>query len=123
VGQAVLSGTEKALKKRGLEVVAKGSFQRGTTAVKTGLAAVMPGSVAEAAATSSQMTNVILVDTVDDIPPGTPAGTLIVAAARPLGAADRRRAAARCRLGAGARSSAYGAGSTPARVTAGDAAY
>lgn len=43
-GQAVLSGTEKALKKRGLEVVAKGSFQRGTTAVKTGLAAVMAGT-------------------------------------------------------------------------------
>lgn len=40
-GQAVLSGTEKALKKRGMEVVAKGSFQRGTVAVKTGLAAVM----------------------------------------------------------------------------------
>ncbi len=40
-GLAVLSGTEKALKKRGLEVVAKGTFQRNTTAVKTGLAAVM----------------------------------------------------------------------------------
>lgn len=39
-GQAVLSGTEKALKKRGMDVVAKGSFQRNTTAVKSGLAAV-----------------------------------------------------------------------------------
>ncbi|MDR3415649.1 MAG: ABC transporter substrate-binding protein [Nevskia sp.] len=43
-GQAVLSGTEAALKKRGMEVVAKGTFQRGTTAVKTGLAAVMAGN-------------------------------------------------------------------------------
>ncbi len=40
-GLAVLSGTEKALKKRGMEVVAKGTFQRNTIAVKTGLAAVM----------------------------------------------------------------------------------
>ncbi len=40
-GQAVLSGTEKALKKRGLDVVAKGTFQRNTLAVKTGLASVM----------------------------------------------------------------------------------
>ncbi len=43
-GQAVLSGTEKALKKRGMDVAAKGSFQRNTTAVKTGLAAVMAAS-------------------------------------------------------------------------------
>ncbi|MBI5444255.1 MAG: ABC transporter substrate-binding protein [Deltaproteobacteria bacterium] len=40
-GLAVLSGTEKALKKRGMEVVAKGTFQRNTTAVKTGLASVL----------------------------------------------------------------------------------
>jgi len=40
-GLAVLSGTEKALKKRGMEVVAKGTFQRNTVAVKTGLSAVM----------------------------------------------------------------------------------
>jgi len=40
-GMAVLSGTEKALKKRGLEVAAKGTFQRNTTAVKAGLVAVM----------------------------------------------------------------------------------
>ncbi len=33
----MLSGTEKALKKRGMEVAAKGTFQRNTTAVKTGL--------------------------------------------------------------------------------------
>lgn len=40
-GMAVLSGTEKALKKRGLEIAAKGTFQRNTTAIKSGLAAVM----------------------------------------------------------------------------------
>jgi branched-chain amino acid transport system substrate-binding protein len=40
-GQAVLSGTEKALKKRGMEVAAKGTFQRNTVAVQSGLASVM----------------------------------------------------------------------------------
>lgn len=40
-GQAGLSGTEKALKKRGLKIAATGNFQRNTEAVKTGLAAVM----------------------------------------------------------------------------------
>ncbi|MBZ0155668.1 MAG: ABC transporter substrate-binding protein [Alphaproteobacteria bacterium] len=39
-GTAVLSGTGKALKKRGLEVAAKGTFQRNTVAVESGLAAV-----------------------------------------------------------------------------------
>jgi ABC-type branched-subunit amino acid transport system substrate-binding protein len=39
-GQAVLASTEKALKKRGMEVVAKGSFQRNTTAIRAGLASV-----------------------------------------------------------------------------------
>ncbi len=40
-GQAVLSGTEKALKKRSLQVAAKGTFQRNTVAIKTGLAAML----------------------------------------------------------------------------------
>ncbi|HSW06029.1 ABC transporter substrate-binding protein [Aquabacterium sp.] len=40
-GTAVLSGTEKALKKRGLAVAAKGTFQRNTLAIKTGLAAML----------------------------------------------------------------------------------
>ena len=40
-GHAVLDGTVRALKRRGLELVAKGSFQRGTTAVKAGLAALI----------------------------------------------------------------------------------
>jgi len=40
-GLAVLSGTEKALKKRGMTIAATGKFQRNTTAVKAGLAAVM----------------------------------------------------------------------------------
>ena len=40
-GQAVLSGTEKALKKRNLAVAAKGTFQRNTLAIKTGLAAML----------------------------------------------------------------------------------
>ncbi|HUN69877.1 MAG TPA: ABC transporter substrate-binding protein [Burkholderiales bacterium] len=40
-GLAVLSGTEKALKKRGMEVAAKGTFPRNTTAIKTGLAAMV----------------------------------------------------------------------------------
>lgn len=43
-GQAGLSGTEKALKKRGLALAGKGSFERNTVAVKTGLAAVMAGN-------------------------------------------------------------------------------
>lgn len=41
-GQAVLSGTEKALKKRGLSLVSKGTFQRNTMAVQSGLAAIVP---------------------------------------------------------------------------------
>ncbi len=40
-GLAVLSGTEKALKKRNMNVVAKGTFQRNTIAIKTGLAAML----------------------------------------------------------------------------------
>ena len=40
-GLAVLSGTEKALKKRSMQVVAKGTFQRNTVAIKTGLAAML----------------------------------------------------------------------------------
>lgn len=40
-GQAGLSGTEKALKKRGLKLAGTGNFARNTEAVKTGLAAVM----------------------------------------------------------------------------------
>ena len=40
-GTAVLSGTEKALKKRNMVVAAKGTFQRNTLAVKTGLAAML----------------------------------------------------------------------------------
>jgi ABC-type branched-subunit amino acid transport system substrate-binding protein len=40
-GTAVLSGTEKALKKRGMAVAAKGTFPRNTIAIKTGLAAMV----------------------------------------------------------------------------------
>lgn len=40
-GTAVLSGTEKALKKRGMAVAAKGTFARNTLAIKTGLAAML----------------------------------------------------------------------------------
>ena len=40
-GLAVLSGTEKALKKSGLKVAAVGKFQRNTTAIASGLAAMM----------------------------------------------------------------------------------
>jgi branched-chain amino acid transport system substrate-binding protein len=40
-GAAVLSGTEKALKKRSMVISAKGSFQRNTLAIKTGLAAML----------------------------------------------------------------------------------
>jgi len=39
-GLAVLSGTEKALKKRGMEIAGKGSFQRNTVAVNEGFTAV-----------------------------------------------------------------------------------
>jgi ABC-type branched-subunit amino acid transport system substrate-binding protein len=37
----VLSGTEKALKKRGMTVAVKGTFARNTLAIKTGLAALI----------------------------------------------------------------------------------
>ncbi len=40
-GLAVLSGTEKALKKRSMQTAAKGTFQRNTVAIKTGLAAML----------------------------------------------------------------------------------
>lgn len=40
-GAAVLSGTEAALTRRNMKVVAKGTFQRNTTAIKTGLAAML----------------------------------------------------------------------------------
>jgi len=40
-GLAVLMGTEKALKRRGLEVVGKGSFPRNSLAVETGLNAII----------------------------------------------------------------------------------
>jgi branched-chain amino acid transport system substrate-binding protein len=40
-GQAVLSGTEKALKKRNTQIAARGTFQRNTLAIRTGLAAML----------------------------------------------------------------------------------
>lgn len=40
-GLAVLSGTEKALKKRNMAVAAKGTFQRNTMAIKGGLATML----------------------------------------------------------------------------------
>ena len=40
-GQAVLSGTEKALKKRSMQTAAKGTFQRNTVAIKSGLAVML----------------------------------------------------------------------------------
>ncbi|KVE04887.1 ABC transporter substrate-binding protein [Burkholderia anthina] len=40
-GLAVLAGTQLALRRHGLDVVATGTFRRGTTAVDTGLAAVL----------------------------------------------------------------------------------
>ena len=40
-GQAVLSGTDKALKKRNMNILAKSTFQRNTLAVKAGLATLM----------------------------------------------------------------------------------
>ena len=43
-GLAGLSGTEAALKKRSLELVAKGTFERGTVAVKKGLTEIMAGT-------------------------------------------------------------------------------
>jgi branched-chain amino acid transport system substrate-binding protein len=42
-GQSGLSGVEKALTKRKMTLAAKGSFERNTLAVKTGLAAVIAG--------------------------------------------------------------------------------
>lgn len=43
-GLAVLSGTEKALKKRGMEIVGKGAFQRNTVAVSEGFTSVKDSS-------------------------------------------------------------------------------
>jgi branched-chain amino acid transport system substrate-binding protein len=43
-GLAGLAGTEAALKKRSLELVAKGTFERGTVAVKKGLTEIMAGT-------------------------------------------------------------------------------
>jgi branched-chain amino acid transport system substrate-binding protein len=40
-GLAVLAGTERALKRRRMDVIAKAAFQRGTTAVKAGLGALI----------------------------------------------------------------------------------
>ena len=40
-GQAVLSGTDKALKRRSMAIAARGTFARNTLAVKTGLAAML----------------------------------------------------------------------------------
>lgn len=40
-GLAVLSGTEKALKRRNMQVAAKGTFQRNTLAIKGGMAAML----------------------------------------------------------------------------------
>jgi branched-chain amino acid transport system substrate-binding protein len=40
-GQAVLSGTDKALKKRSMPIVAKSTFQRNTLAIKGGLATML----------------------------------------------------------------------------------
>lgn len=40
-GLAVLSGTEKALKKRNAQIAARGTFQRNTVAIRTGLAAML----------------------------------------------------------------------------------
>ncbi|RKT99590.1 amino acid ABC transporter substrate-binding protein [Burkholderia sp. Nafp2/4-1b] len=42
-GLAVLAGTRLALRRHGLDVVATGTFRRGTTAIATGLAAVLDG--------------------------------------------------------------------------------
>lgn len=43
-GQAGLAGTEKALGKRSLPLAAKGTFERNTVAVRSGLAAVQAGT-------------------------------------------------------------------------------
>lgn len=43
-GLAGLNGAEKALKRRGMDVIAKSSFQRGTVAVNAGLATIMPSN-------------------------------------------------------------------------------
>jgi ABC-type branched-subunit amino acid transport system substrate-binding protein len=43
-GLAGLSGTEKALKKRGMALAAKGTFERNTVAVKKGLADILAAS-------------------------------------------------------------------------------
>ncbi|SFB95760.1 amino acid/amide ABC transporter substrate-binding protein, HAAT family [Collimonas sp. OK412] len=40
-GLSVLAGTETALKRRGIEIVAKATFQRGTTAIQAGLATLI----------------------------------------------------------------------------------
>lgn len=40
-GLAVLAGVEHALQRRKMDIVAKGTFQRGTTAVRAGLAAII----------------------------------------------------------------------------------
>ena len=40
-GLAVLSGTEKALKRRNMQVLSKGTFQRNTLAIKGGMAAML----------------------------------------------------------------------------------
>src|SRR5262249_35708864 len=42
-GMAGLSGTEKALQRRGMQLAGKGSFERNTVAVKTGIAQLMEG--------------------------------------------------------------------------------
>ncbi|WP_231110368.1 ABC transporter substrate-binding protein [Burkholderia territorii] len=42
-GLAVLAGTRLALQRHGLDVVATGTFRRGTTAIATGLAAILDG--------------------------------------------------------------------------------
>jgi branched-chain amino acid transport system substrate-binding protein len=42
-GMAVLASTIKALNKRGMSVVARGTFQRGTSAVQSGLVAMLDG--------------------------------------------------------------------------------
>lgn len=43
LGTDILTSTEKAVKRHGLSVVSKGSFERRTTAVTAGLAAIMEG--------------------------------------------------------------------------------
>lgn len=85
-GLAVLSGTSKALKRRGASVVATGTFQRNTVAIKSGLAAMLeaqPDAVvmvgtyapiaafikaARAAGLKSQLATVSFVSTDDLVP-------------------------------------------------------